>query len=181
MLHVRDQNTVALPQFESGYLNIKVNTMKSTILATAILFSLAAPVSVLAELPAVTEALPETAVVTTEVIELQVAPETRAEAVAPATTMVEEQAAAEAPSEMIAEDATASGKDSPRKPCLMQGKGMMGKGMGPGGKGPGCRKQGCDHLGKGQQNKQGQLVRRLDLIDARLDKIEAMLESLMQR
>ncbi len=155
--------------------------MKSTILATAILFSLAAPVSVLAELPVVTEALPETAVVTTDVIELQVAPETRAEADAPAATMVGEQAAAEAPSKVIVDDITASGKDTPRKPCRMQGKGMMGKGkgMGQGGKGPGCRKQGCDHQGKGQQNKQ--LVRRLDLINARLDKIEAMLESLMQR
>ena len=155
--------------------------MKSTILTTAILFSLAAPVSVLAEPPAVTEALPETAVVTTEVIEVQVAPETPAEADAPATTMVEEQAAAEAPPETIAEEAAASGKDTPRKPCPMQGKGMMGKGkgMGQGGKGPGCRKQGCDHQGKCQQKKQ--LVRRLDLIDARLDKIEAMLESLMQR
>ena len=198
--------------------------MKSTILATAILFSLAAPVSVLAALPPGTEYLPETAVVTTEVIELQVAPEKPAEAVAPATTLVEEQAAAEAPpemipedaaaeappaviaedaaaeappaviaedvaavasSEMVAEDATASGTGGPRKPCLMQGKGMMGKGkgmgMGQGGKGPGCRKQCCKNQGQGQQNKQGQMVRRLDLIDARLDKIEAMLESLMQR
>jgi len=155
--------------------------MKSTILVTAILFSLAAPVSVLAELPAVTEALPETAVATTDVIELEVAPETRAEADAPAATIVEEQAAAEAPSKVIVDDTTASGKDTPRKPCPMQGKGMMGKGkgMGQGGKGPGCRKQGCDHQGKCQQNKQ--LVRRLDLIDARLGKIEAMLESLMQR
>ena len=172
--------------------------MKSTILATAILFSLAAPVSVLAALPPGTEYLPETAVVTTEAIELQVAPEKPAEAVAPATTPVEEQAAAEAPpaviaedvaavapSEMVAEDATASGTGGPRKPCLMQGKGMMGKGkgmgMGQGGKGPGCRKQCCKNQGQGQQNKQGQMVRRLDLIDARLDKIEAMLESLMQR
>ena len=185
--------------------------MKSTILATVILFSLAAPVSVLAALPAGTEALPETAVVTTEVIELQVAPEIRAEADAPATNIVEEQAAAEAPPEVIAEEApaeappeviaeeaaaeappeviaeeaAASGMDSPRQPCPMQGKGMMGKGkgkgMGQGGKCPGCRKQGCDHQGKGQQNKQEKLVRRLDLIDARLDKIETMLESLMQR
>ena len=175
--------------------------MKSTILATVILFSLAAPVSVLAALPAGTEALPETAVVTTEVIELQVAPEIRAEADAPATNIVEEQAAAEAPpeviaeeaaaeasQEVIAEEAAASGMDSPRKPCSMQGKGMMGKGkgmmgkgMGQGGKCPGCRKQGCDQQGKGQQNKQEKVVRRLDLIDARLDKIETMLESLMQR
>ena len=57
----------------------------------------------------------------------------------------------------------------------------MGMGMGQGGKGPGCKKKCCDNKGKGQQNKQGQMVRRLDLIDARLDKIEAMLESLMQR
>ena len=158
--------------------------MKSAILATAILFSLAAPVSVSAEPSAVTEALPETAVTTTEVIKLQVAPETSAEAVAPATISVEEPAAAEAPPEMIvedvsaevlpetiAEDATAPGMDSPRKPCRMQGKGM----------GPGGKKQCCNKKGKCQKNRQEKVVRRLDLIDARLDKIEAMLESLMQR
>lgn len=85
----------SVPDFAN--LNIKVNAVKSTVLATAILFSLAAPVSILAEPPAVTEALPEAAVATTEVIELQVAPEKPAEAVAPATIRVEEPAAAEAP------------------------------------------------------------------------------------
>ena len=58
---------------------------------------------------------------------------------------------------------------------------LMRKGMGQGGKGPACRKPGCDRPGGGQQNKHEQVVRRLDMIDARIAKIEAMLESLMQR
>ena len=196
--------------------------MKSTILAVAILFSLAGPSSVLAETSAVTvkplaveaapidvestvqqavaEIPPEAEAPVTELteqqaitktpseaaatigapVELQAVSETPAEADAPApvSKMVEEQAAPETPSEETAADASMSGTDTPRKPCPMQGLGMMRKGMGQGG---GGRKQGCDHLGKGQQNKHEQVVRRLDMIEARMAKIEAMLESLMQR
>jgi hypothetical protein len=53
---------------------------------------------------------------------------------------------------------------------------MMGKGMGPGG-----MKPGCDHRGMGQQGRHEQVVRRLDMIEARMAKIEAMLERLMRR
>jgi hypothetical protein len=50
------------------------------------------------------------------------------------------------------------------------------------GQGPGdSRKTGCDHDGRGQQNYQEQVVRRLDMIEARMVKMEAMLESLMRR
>jgi hypothetical protein len=64
----------------------------------------------------------------------------------------------------------------------MHGMGKMRKGMmGQGGKGPGCMKQGCGHGGKGQQDRHQQVVRRLDMIEARIAKIEVMLESLMQR
>lgn len=125
--------------------------MKSTILAAAILITLTGPVAVLAE------------------------------ATAPATAMVEEQAATETPLEAVAAGTVASVTDNPRQPCPMQGTGMMRKGMGQGGKGPVCRKPGCDRLGGGQQNKHEQVVRRLDMIEARIAKIESMLESLMQR
>ena len=63
----------------------------------------------------------------------------------------------------------------------MQGMGKMRKRMGQDGKGPGCRKPGCDRDGSGQQGKHEQVVRRLDMIEARIAKMEAMLESLMQR
>ena len=63
----------------------------------------------------------------------------------------------------------------------MGGMGMMRKGMGQDGPGPGGRKPGCDHDGRGQQNYQEQVVRRLDMIEARMVKMEAMLESLMRR
>ena len=53
--------------------------------------------------------------------------------------------------------------------------------MGQAGKGPGGGKPGCDHAGHGQQSNQEQVLRRLDMIEARIAKIEVMLESLMQR
>ena len=224
MLPEQDHKITALPQLESGYLSIKVNSMKSTILAANILFFLAGPASVLAEAPAVTvkplavEVVPiniesttqqtldetlmeaeapvtelteqqavavttsEAAVTAAGLVEPQVVPETPAEAAAPATEMAAEQAASETPSEEVAAGARASGTDTPKKSCRKQGMGMMRKGMGQGGKGPGgCRKPGCDRDGRGQQNKHEQVVRRLDMIEARMAKIEAMLESLMQR
>ena len=118
---------------------------------------------------------------TADPIEPQVLPGTPLEVTAPATEIVVEPAATASPSDLAAAGAVAAVTDTPRKPCAMQGKGRMGKGMGKGGKGQGCRKQGCDRQGKGQNNKHEQVVRRLDMIDARMAKIEAMLESLMQR
>lgn len=177
--------------------------MKSSILAAAILFSLAGPASVLAEVPSVTvtppladvvpvdsettaqqvvtETLTETDAPVTEIIEPQPAPETAAEMATPATEIVAEQAAAETPLEAVVAGAGASAAATPRKPCPSQGKGMMGmgKGMGQGGK-PGCMKPCCRH-DKGQPDKHEQVVRRLDMIEARIAKMEAMLESLMQR
>jgi hypothetical protein len=213
----------------SGYFNNKVNSMKSTILAAAILYSLAGPAAVFAEAPAVTvkpfavkvvpadiepaaqqavaEKLPEaaapvselteqqavaeilsdTAVTAAGVVEPQVDSEIPAEVAVPLAGITEEQAAPEAPlEEAVAGGTSVSDTIAPRKPCPMQGMGKMGKGMGQGGKGPGCRKpgcrkQGCDRDGSGQQNKHEQVVRRLDMIEARIAKMEAMLESLMQR
>jgi Spy/CpxP family protein refolding chaperone len=78
--------------------------------------------------------------------------------------------------------------DSPTPPtgkrvCNMKGKGMMaGPDMGPG-KACGCPgHQGgrCGH-GGGPGGMHADMAQRLDLIEARLAKIEAMLESLMRR
>ena len=70
-------------------------------------------------------------------------------------------------------------------PCPMYG---MGKGrMGMGGDGSGMRgmKQGAGCKGKckreGMGKKHAEVVQRLDMIEARMAKIEAMLESLMKR
>jgi len=48
------------------------------------------------------------------------------------------------------------------------------------GKGKGGKQGGGQH-GKGKHDKHEQVVRRLDMIEARMAKIEAMLESLMRR
>jgi hypothetical protein len=58
----------------------------------------------------------------------------------------------------------------------MHGKGMMHKGMGQHGMGH----EGMMH-GKGKHQKHEDVVRRLDMIEARMARIEAMLEALMRR
>lgn len=63
----------------------------------------------------------------------------------------------------------------------MPGKGMMHKGKGQHGKGHGGMKHGGGQHGKGQHEKQEQLVQRLDMIEARMAKIETMLEILIRR
>jgi hypothetical protein len=170
MLPVHDHKNLTPHKLGSGYLYIKENSMKSTIIAAVMLFSLAGPLSVLAEAPAVT-------------VKPFVAKEVLidVEATAPVTSMIEEQTTTVTPQEEAAADAGASGTVTPRPPCPMQGMGKMRKGMGHGGHGPGCRKPGCDRHGGGQVDRHEQVVRRLDMIEARIAKIEAMLESLMQR
>lgn len=92
-----------------------------------------------------------------------------------------------APLQEMAADASATGPAAAKQPCPMHGMGMKGKGkgmgmgMGQGGTGPGGSKPGCDHSGHAQQDKHAQVLRRLDMIEARIAKIEVMLESLMQR
>ena len=91
----------------------------------------------------------------------------------------------EAPVESAATDADAesSAVGMPgKRPCPKYGMGMMGKGMGPDGKGMGGMKPGCDHRGKmGMQGRHAEVVERLDMIEARMAKIEIMLETLMKR
>ena len=201
------------PQMAPGYLNMKVNSMKSTILAATILLSLGGPTPVLAEAPAVTVKPFTAKVVTTDAGSnmQQVAAGTPAEAAVPVSELSEQQAAvladedaepeqvsaalaeaavpaneiveeqAPTPLEEAAAGTSAPATATPGKPCPMQGMGMMRKGMGHGGHGQGCRKPGCDRHGGKHQDKHAQVVRRLDMIEARIAKIEAMLESLMQR
>lgn len=120
---------------------------------------------------AAAEALADTTAVP---VEPQVLSGTSAEVAAPATETVVAPSATASPAEAVAAGPVAAVTDTSRKPCAMKGMGRMGKGQG-------CKKKACDHQGKGRQGKNEQVVRRLDLIDARMAKIEAMLESLMQR
>ena len=62
----------------------------------------------------------------------------------------------------------------------MHDMGGMHKGKGKQGKGGGMMHGGGQH-GKGKHEKHEQVVKRLDMIEARLAKIEAMLESLVRR
>jgi hypothetical protein len=66
---------------------------------------------------------------------------------------------------------------SGKPPCPMHGEGLHQMGMGPGG-----MKPGCDHRGKGKMaGRHQEVLDRLDMIEARMAKMEAMLESLMKR
>ena len=111
-----------------------------------------------------------------------------------ASALAEEQAASGNPAETVASDTEASTAVNPGTPQLMPGKGMMhgggqhGKGQGgmmrgggQHGKGQGGMKHGGGQHGKGGHEKDRQVVQRLDMIEARMAKIEAMLEILMRR
>jgi len=95
----------------------------------------------------------------------------------PASVLAEEQAVAETPAEAVAPDTEASTTTS--RP--MHGMGMMHKGKGQHGKGHGGMKHGGGHQGGKHSEKHRQVVQRLDMIEARMAKIEAMLEILMRR
>ena len=145
--------------------SIKVNSMKHTILAVTILFSLAGTSSVLAEeqvmqvepLQAITSDATETTATEN--------PDT----VVPADMEQPEQATGP-------DSASAPAISDPGKPCPMRDKAMKAKGKAGPCKGKCDKKKGsCRH------DKHQQVVERLDLIDARLAKIEAMLESLLRR
>lgn len=95
-------------------------------------------------------------------------------AAAPAAAAAVPEAVADAP-----ETAAAAAAMPGKPPCPMHG---MGKGMGPGGMGMmGGDKPGCDKRGKFMSQRHAEVVQRLDMIEARMAKIEAMLESLMKR
>ena len=110
-----------------------------------------------------------------------------------ASALAEEQNPLEKPAETIASDTEASTTVNPGTSKMMPGKGMMhgggqhGKGQGgmmrgggQCGKGQGGMKHGGGQHGKKGHEKNRQVV-RLDMIEARMAKIEAMLEILMRR
>jgi hypothetical protein len=142
--------------------------MNTKILSAVLLFAVL-PLTAIAEEPTPAAAVPAT------------------EAPAPDLTAAPA-AAPEAPAATDNAPAQSPLGDSPTPPpgkrvCNMKGKGMMaGYDMGPG-KGCGCPgHQGCSggHCG-GHGGMHADMAQRLDLIEARLAKIEAMLESLMRR
>ena len=107
----------------------------------------------------------------------------------PASVLAEEQTvAAEAPAvtnitseTVVTETKTATPAD-PATSHSMHQMGGMHKGKGQHGKGGhGGKKHGGGQHGKGKHDKHDQVVKRLDMIEARLAKIEAMLESLVRR
>ena len=107
-----------------------------------------------------------------------------------ATTAVwaQEQAVSEVPAvseetpEATASVADASTADDNDTPAVMRGRCMMHQGKGhQHGQGHGGMKHGSGHGGKGRHDKHAQVLQRLDLMEARLAKIEAMLEGLMRR
>ena len=115
----------------------------------------------------------------------------------PLSVLAEEQAALEEPTESVTSVTEASNSVNPDMPRPMHGKGHGGmkcgggqhgkghggmkRGGGQHGKGHGGMKRGGDQHGKGHDEKHAQVVRRLDMIEVRLAKIEAMIEILMRR
>ena len=129
----------------------------------------------------------------------------------PLSVLAEEQAALEEPTESVTSVTEASNSVNPDMPRPMHGKGHGGMKCGGGqhgkghggmkcgggqhgkghggmkrggvqhGKGHGGMKRGGDQHGKGHDEKHAQVVRRLDMIEVRLAKIEAMIEILMRR
>ena len=108
----------------------------------------------------------------------------------PAVVLAEELAVTDKPSEVIVPDVEASTNESTGVSPSMRGMGLMHKGKGQHGKGQGGMMHGGGQRGMmrggGQHGKSGhekdrQVVQRLDMIEARMAKIEAMLEILVRR
>jgi len=107
---------------------------------------------------------------------------------ASAPALAEEQATPENPSEPVAAVAESPSAESPGTPPVMpgagkpcKGKGGMMHGGGQHGKGQGGMMHGAGRHGKGNDQDDLQLAQRLDMIEARMAKIEAMLEILVRR
>jgi len=105
--------------------------------------------------------------------------------------LAEAQAASEAPQESVMPDTETSVTADPEVSRPIAGMGMMHKGShkqckAKHGKGQHGNKHGGmqhrgGHDGNEQHEKHDQVVHRLDMIEARMAKIEAMLETLMRR
>ena len=108
----------------------------------------------------------------------------------PAVVLAEELAVTDKPSEVIVSNVEASTTESKGTSQSMRGMGLMHKGKGQGGmmhgggqhgKGQGGMMRGGGQHGKRGHEKDRQVVQRLDMIEARMAKIEAMLEILVRR
>jgi hypothetical protein len=97
-----------------------------------------------------------------------------------ASAFAEEQAAPADPAETVASDTQASTTEIPGTPRMLPGKGMM-HGGGQHGKGQGNMRQCGGRHGKGGHDDDRQALQRLDMIEARMAKIETMLEILVRR
>jgi hypothetical protein len=143
--------------------------MKSISTTVAMLLFLASPASVLAEeqaVPAEAAAVKDVAsdaVVTETETGIETVTETAIKPAAPADPAT--------PHPMNEMEGMHMGKMG----GMHMGKGQQGKG------GHGYKKHGGGQHGKGKHEKHEQVVQRLDMIEARLAKIESMLESLVRR
>ena len=105
-----------------------------------------------------------------------------------ASVFAEEQATPESPAEPVAAISEAPAPENPGTPPAMYGGGQYGKGQGgmmhggrQHGKGQdGKMHGGCRH-GKDGNDDDRQVEQRLDMIEARMAKIEAMLEIMVRR
>jgi len=96
----------------------------------------------------------------------------------PASILAEEQVVLENFSETVVSQVEAY---TPATSRQMHDMGMMHKGKGQQSRGHGGMKHGGGQHGKGKHEKHEQVVQRLDMIEARMAKIEAMLEILIRR
>ena len=101
--------------------------------------------------------------------------------VSPASVLAEEQVAFENFSGTVVSQAEAYTPANSPVSRQMHDTGMMRRGKGHQGGGHGGMKHGGGQHGKGKHEKHEQVLQRLDMIEARMAKIEAMLESLMRR
>lgn len=99
----------------------------------------------------------------------------------PFTVIAQEQPASDVTVDVLVGDSETSSTIEPETRCPKHGKGMMHKHKCHHDKGHGGMKHHCKHDKKGKHEKHQRVVQRLDMIEARLAKIEAMLESLMRR
>ena len=169
--------------------------MKYATLSVAIVFLLASPLAAMAETPAV-PASPLDAGAAKAAVETTAQPVIEAlptAAAAAGTAAVEVQpkpvdaapAATAANAAKTATPAAGAAAGDSVDPCPMHGMGKGRMGTGADGSGKHGMKQGAGCKGKckreGMGKKHAEVVQRLDMIEARMAKIEAMLESLMKR
>lgn len=141
----------------------KVISMKRTTLATVFLLFLSGTTLTLAQEPGI-QIQPVEAITA----------DTAAHGAVPVTTAVPD--AAEQTEAAAEPDTTAPGPGDAGKPCPMHGPGKMRRAM------DGPCKTGCEvRTGGCRQDRHREVVERLDLIEARLARIDAMLEALLRR